>query len=399
MRGLRASGCALRLAALALSCSVTGVRAQELPEFAPYRPLYPGLYLDVGLAWDGGDAAFDSDGHRHGSALPSLDGDSRLPSTRATARFAWTFPLFEAEGWPFVSDRLHTARATFRWADLAAHGAVAHRDEFDAPEGGGGSGLGDTTFEFGTFLAGSGGWREGRVDRVSVLLLLGVTIPTGVYEHEAVANPGTNRPSEHVKVGAHVRPWHGAFADAGLGWRTSSTDEEPQFGGLAPSRTGDAVSWDAHLAQRIAPAWFVTLGAYGSRAAHNRYDRVTFVPDPPAALPASDVIAAPGHYRDGGTSSVVGTLALRWFFAPRFAATLQVDHPFAGESGEPSIALLNRTPAGCDPDALTCATSPAGEQRVDGLGPARSLASDRISLSLTWQFGQHDAFTCPGCDS
>lgn len=382
-----------------LAIGAGAAQARDVPEFAPYRPLYPALVVDAAVTVDPGDSAFDAGGHRRGTALPVLGGDSRLPDTRAAARLAWTFPLFEAEGWPFLSDRLHTARVTLRWADPRARGAIAHLDDPDAPDGGGGDGLGDTTLEFGSFLAGSGGWREGRVDRVAVLLLLGVTVPTGVYDHEAAANAGTNHPAGHVTLGMHVQPWTGAFADVGAGWRLHGTDEEPQFGGLAPSRPGNEWTWDARLAQRLQPGLYVSLGVEGRDGDANRYEGVTFVPTAPDPPPASDVTAADRTFRDGGTSAVAGTVALRWFALPRLAATFEYVHPLAGESGEPVIDLISRTPAGCNPDAITCVVSDGGRARVDGLGGARSLASDRFSLSLTWQFGQGSVFRCPGCES
>lgn len=392
-------GLGRRLVAGCLVLAPVAALADDLPVFAPYRPLYPALYLDVGVTHDGGDAAFDAGGHRQGSALPVLGGDSRLRETRAVARFAWTFPMFEAEGLPFFSDRLHTARVTIRAADLQPRGAIDHLEDVAAPEGGDGSGLGDTTLEFGSFLAGSGRWREGHVDPVSVLLLFGLTVPTGVYEHEAPANAGSNRPAGHVKLGVHARAWTGGFADVGVGYTEHGTDEEPAFGGLVPSKQGGAVSWDARLAQRLRPGLYLAFGVEGYDGSANRYEDVTYVPTAPPPPPLSDVTAADGTFRDDGTSWMAGSVALRWFVLPRLAATIEYRHPFAGESGEPTIDLVSRTPAGCDPASLTCAVNDSGRARVDGLGGARSLASDRIGLSVTWQFGQGDTFTCPGCDS
>ncbi|HKY93429.1 MAG TPA: transporter [Nevskiaceae bacterium] len=392
-------GVGRRIAAGWLALAPCAALADDLPAFAPYRPLYPASYLEVGVTHDDGDEAFDAGGHRGASALPVLGGDSRLPETRATARFTWTFPLFEADGVPFFSDRLHTARVTVRAADLRARGAIDDVEGVGAPEGGDGSGLGDTTLEFGSFLAGSGRWREGKVERVSVLLLFGLTVPTGVYEHEAVANAGTNHPAGHVALGLHARAWTGGFADVGVRYTGHGTDEEPAYGGLVPSRQGGTVSWDARLAQRLRPGLYLALGVEGFDTSRNRYANVTFVPNAPEPPLLSDVTAVDATFRDGGTSWLAGTLALRWFVLPRLAATVEYRHPFAGESGEPVIDLVFRTPAGCDPSALTCAVTDAGQARADGLGGARSLASDRIGLSLTWQFGQGDTFTCPGCES
>ena len=41
-------------------------------------------------------------------------------------------------------------------------------------------------------------------------------------------------------------------------------------------------------------------------------------------------------------------------------------------------------------------TQPAGT--VDGMGPARTYSTDRLSLTVTYSFGLGDPFTCTGCE-
>lgn len=357
------------------------------PEFTPYRPLYPGLYLDAAFESDPGDRRFDASGQRRDSALAAPLASSELPRQALALRMAWTFPLFEQEAWPWISSRLHTARLTFSYAELESNGAIASLIDTRADVQRSGGGLGDVTAEFGTFLSGSRDWREGRTGSLATLLLLGLSIPVGVYDREAPTNAGSNHLAAHVKVGAHGTPWHGAFLDAGVGYRVHGSNEEPQFGALAPAEPGDAWLWDVQLAQRLRPGLYLAISASGSEGEANGYRDPRFTTVATSAPPLSDVVPVPGRYADEGTDARLARLALRWFVTERVAAALYWTHPFAGRSGEFDLPLQQRTPAGCAGGTLGCLSVPAGSVRQEGYGEAQSLAADRVGLSLTWQFG------------
>lgn len=395
---MRLKTAAMRVGVALLAVCAASVRA-ELPEFTPYRPLYPAMYLDAGWQQDPGDRVFDAAGKRRSGVLPNAPGRSRFPAQALDARLAWYFPLFEQEAMPFLSSRLHTARITFRYADLASRGAVRDFIGADPALQQAGGGIGDTTLEFGSFLSGSAGWREGRTGALSTLLLLGLKIPTGVYDHDAPVNSGSNHLSAHLKLGAHGAPWRGALLDAALGYRVHGRNEEPQFGALAPSQSGDETIWDVQLAQRLRPGLYLALSASGSEGQANRYRDPRFSLREPEATPLSDVVPVPGSYRDAGTDAREARVALRWFLTPRFAAAVHFTHPLAGRSGEFDLDQVQRTPAGCNLDSPGCAAIPVDSAHVDGLGSARSYASDRIGLSFTWQFGQGDTWGCPGCSN
>lgn len=373
------------------------LRVQAAPDVAPYRPLYPAMYLDVSLELDPRDEAFDEQGDRRGSALPSLENQSKLPARQLESRFAWYFPLFEQEQLPFFSGRLHTARVTLRYLDVDARGAVADLARENPPLTQPGAGVGDTTLEFGSFLSGSSGWRGDGASRVSTLLLLGLTVPTGQYDHDAPVNPGSNHLSTHVKLGAHAQAWRGGLFDAGLALRLHGRDEEPQFGGLSPAKFGREIEWDLQVAQRLRAGLYGSLAFSGRDSGANTYEdpRVTGLDD--NALPLADLVAVPGKYRDQGADVIAAALGLRWFLGQNLAAGLHYEHPLAGHSGEFDLDLARRLPAGCNLDSPTCALIPSGSTHVDGLGSARSYASDRFGLTLTYQFGQGDPYACPGC--
>lgn len=380
-----------------LLAALTCTAHAEVPAFTPYRPLYPALYLDAAWQQDDGDEVFDASGKRRSTVLPSTAGRSRFPEQALDGRLAWYFPMFEQDALPFFSSRLHTARVSFRYADLASRGAIADFIDADASLQHAGGGLGDTVLEFGSFLSGSAGWREGRTGPLSSLLLLGVNLPTGVYDRNAAVNAGSNHFSVHLKLGAHAAIWRGAFLDGALGYRVHGRNQEPQFGALAPSQAGDDAIWDLQLAQRLRPGLYLALSASGSEGARNRYRDPRLSLREPEAAPLGDVIPVPGTYHDDGTDLRLLSIALRWFLHPRVAAALHYTHPLSGHSGEFELDQVQRTPAGCNVDAPGCVVTPAGSTRVDGLGSARSDASDRIGLSFTWQFGQGDTWGCPGC--
>lgn len=369
------------------------------PEFLPYRPLYPGAYLDAAVEHDAGDESFDASGHQRDTALPNLAaGRSELPSSTLDLRMAWTFPLFEQERLPFFSTGLHTARVHLQVQDLDSRGAIA--DFIAAREGlaRASGGFGDVNLEFGSYLSGSGAWREGRTGPLSTLLLFGLRVPVGVYERDAPASAGSNQLAAQLKLGAHAAPWSGAFFDAGIGWRVHGRNEEPAFGALAPAQAGDEALWDVQLAQRLRPRLYVSLGAQGVEGEPNRYrDPRLSTHTLDAPPPGSERVPVPGTYRDEGRSLRVAQLSLRWFVTPRMVAGLSWTHPFDGESGEFDLPLQQRSPAGCASGALGCIETPAGTVRQDGLGAARALASDRIALSLSWQFGLGEPGACAGC--
>ena len=59
--------------------------------------------------------------------------------------------------------------------------------------------------------------------------------------------------------------------------------------------------------------------------------------------------------------------------------------------------IVHISPAGCTPGGSGCTTSDGGSVLVDGMGPARSYASPRLTLAITYQFGLGDFYPCPGC--
>lgn len=393
--------CALLLVASAVLVPLPASAAEPLPASGRYLPLYPGLYLDLTLSQDERDRVFDANGDERDSALPNYRNGVAFPEQRLDAAFTWTFPLFERDAVPFLSSRLHTARVQLGLIRNDAEGPlaayIAGRDDYRID----GSGVGDLQLEFGSYLWGSGGWRGREAPaRSSGLLLLGLTIPTGVYEHEAPINAGSNQAALHATLGAHWQPWAGSRIEAGYRYRAHRRNEQPQFSALAPTERGDDQRLDLSLMQRVHGSISAGLVFTALRGAANVYEHPLDAPNappPPDTTPPSDRFPTPGRYRDEGTALQTLALALEAYPSQRLRARLAWLHPLSGESGEFDLPFTNRQPAGCIDGALGCQTREGDTVRVDGLGPARAYASDSLQLSLTYQFGQGDPYTCTGC--
>lgn len=380
-----------------------------VPQMGRNLPLYPAFYTQVTASVDGRDKVFNAQGRKQSTAEPSLGGNTKFPEQRAEANLVWTFPLFEAAEVPFFAGRLHTGRIHLGYAQTETKGALAdfardtrddNRTQADSLETKS-SGITDLTLEFGSWLAGSANWRERRETSYALLLLNGVTLPTGTYGRDTPANPGNNTTAFHSQLGLYARPWTGAHLDAGVGYRAYLKNQDPAFGLLAPANQGNDLYWDVSLAQRVASGFYVAAFTDGRKGDNNSYERPRFAPNappPPNTTPASDNFPRPGVYNDAGTELIRAGASLYGFAGQRWLLGLHYAKPLSGKSGEFDLPYNNRQPAGCTVGATGCTVSDGGTVRnVDGLGPARVFASDQFTLSLQYNFGQGDSFTCTGC--
>ena len=380
--------------------------AQDAPQLGRYMPFYPGLYFHGAYAQDDRDATFSQSGHRQPSAAPQAGGQTAFPEKSLTGTFAWHFPMFESYGLPFFSDRLHTARVTYRYVDTRTDGRLAEfvadgsddaRTEADDLKNDG-HGIGDVTFEFGSFLAGSRGWRQGERHAFAVLLLGSINVPSGIYDRDAPVSAGSNTWHFQGRLGAHWRAWDGGIIEAGIAHRDYTNNEEPAFGGLMPHKQGDDTLFDISVAQRLVRDLYLTAFLTQRQGQHNEYRNPQYAPNaPPPPDANTDVYPAPGVYRDGGTELQANGLSLQYFITQRWLAGLHYVHPQNGRSGQFVLPFREKSPAGCIPGSLGCSEAAAADVLVDGMGPARTYSSDRLLLSVTYNFGQGDAFTCAGC--
>lgn len=378
---------------------------ETAPALGRYMPMYPALYFSGGYAQDDQDRSYDQQGVDRDSAVPTVPGQTAFPEQRLESSFTWYFPLFESFGLPWLSSTLHTARVTLRHVRLDTEGSL--RTYADAaqplfsPLKPAGSGLGDTTLEFGSFLWGAQGWREGRKGETAALFMVSINLPSGIYEHEAPVNAGSNHWSYQAKLGFHARPWSGGFVDAAYAYRAHGSNYEPQFGGLAPFEQGDDRLWDISIGQRLWRGLYLNAFYTDRKGEANEYQNPQYAPNPPpppSTTPPSDNYPTPGRYFDHGTTLSVAGLSLQYFVSQRVLASLHWSQPQEGRSGQFMLPYTNRQPAGCIVGASNCTTSPGASVLVDGLGPARSYASPSLMLSLAFNFGQGDAFTCVGCE-
>lgn len=397
-----------RILACVAGLQACAAAAQELPpQFGRYMPLYPGTYLHAGVAQDERDRSFDAAGRERASAAPqTAGGRTAFPEDAAVAAFTWHFPMFESAKVPFFSTRTHLARMTLRYADTRTTGPLADfvadeaddaRSEADGLRNNG-SGVGDLTLEFGSFLAGSGKWRTRERTPFALLLLAGVNVPTGVYEREGPVSAGTNTWWFQGKLGLHWQPWDGGYVDAGAAVRDYLRTDEAMFGGLAPIRQGDDVFYDIGYTQRLARPLYLGVTfdfRYGDPSVYRNPQYAPNAPPHPDAN--TDTYPTPGDYRDAGAELKSRTTSLYWFVTQRWMAALHYTHAQDGRSGQFLLPFSTRSPSGCIPGSVGCTVGAGDTVLVDGLGGARAYASERITLTITRNFGLGDAFPCTGC--
>jgi hypothetical protein len=405
-----AGSVAMRGYALVLGLALCGeaLAADLVPQMGRYLPFYPGLYFDAAVQRDNRDSFFDASGERRDGVERRLGKPSSFPETRLDTDFRWYFPFFESYRVLGLSDTLYTARVNLGYARTRSDGGIADFERDTSDDAltdaddlrNNGSGIADLGFQFGAFLWGAQGWRENREHRGALLLLAGATLPTGHYDRDAPVSAGNNTFSVDARLALGLRAWPGGFIDAAYGIRDYFKNQDPAFGALAASDQGNDLFWDASIGQRVLGGLYLTAFASGRNGSANTYQNPRFVPNPPpppTTLPASDNYPTPGRYHDDGTSLTTAGGSLSYFITQHWLVGLHYTHPLSGQSGEFDVPYTNRQPAHCVLGATGCTTSPGPTVRADGMGPARAYASNRVALSLTFNFGQGDAFTCAGC--
>ncbi len=402
------------LLSLLVCAPAAAQQAEFAPSFGRYMPLYPGMYFNGGYAQDDRDSTFDQDGVERDSAAPQAGGKTSFPEKSALASFTWHFPMFESQNVTFFSSRTHLARVNLRYTDTQTEGRLAafaadtsddaSTDADDLRNNG--SGIGDLTLEFGSFLYGSKtpDWRERERTQLAVLLTIGATIPTGIYDRDAPINSGDNTISIHGQLGLHWQPWRGGFVDAGAGYREYFQNYDPEFGATAPANQGDDIFWDVSFGQRLLSGLYGTVFATRREGDPNLYENPRFAPNAPApgnANPvtpaANDTFPTPGVYFDRGTEFTTAGLSLSYFLGQRWLLALNYSQPQSGKSGQFQLPFTTREPAGCTIPSTGCTIATNGSVLADGMGPARSYSSDRLMVTATYNFGLGDTFTCTGC--
>jgi len=378
------------------------LRAQDLPpQMGQYMPLYPGMYFNGGYLQDPRDSVFDAGGNRRSTVTPSDGGQTSFPLRLGVASFTWHFPMFETAQLPLLSTQTHIARVTVRYGQTRTRGALSSYIESQSANGlqNNGDGVGDTTFEFGSFVFGGHNWRDRPSNPIAGLLLFGVNAPTGGYDRDAPNNIGSNTWSFHGRAGLHWEPpaWPGAYFDVGGAYQRYARTEEAAFGGLAPFKQGADRYFDLSFTQHVWQGLYA--GVYGNdrRGNVNQYQDPQFAPNAPTPPPGSSNSPNPGSYYDTGTSQKIYGATVEYFVTQRWLVALNYSRPRDGKSGEFDLPYTNFTPANCLPGAASCTPSPGGTAHEDGFGPARSYASASWMLTVSHNFDLGDYVTCTGC--
>lgn len=397
-----------RLALLAALLPLGAHAAEALPALGRNMPLYPGFYGALGYYQDDRDSVFDQTGARRDSAAPSAGGQTAFPEQTAVAELLWHFPMFESQHLPFFSSRTHFARVRFSYTETETTGRLAafaadasddHNTEADSLENAG-SGTGDLTMEFGSYLYGSSSadWRTRPSTPFAVLASGSVNFPFGVYNRDAPVSSGSNTAWVQGRLGVHWRPWTGGLIDYGMAYREYFQNYDAAFGRTMPTEQGDDRFWDVSIGQRVLPGLYLGISGTRRDGAPNMYENPRFAVNPPSPGTGNSAAPAPGTYFDGGTGLTTLGFSLSYFVTQRWLAAVHLVKPRSGHSGEFDLPYNEHTPAGCKDGATGCSTDPLGSVHVDGLGPARAFASDRLVFTVTHNFGLGDAYTCTGCE-
>ncbi len=379
----------MRLVLILISLAVVST-AQAQPdslEFGRYLSKYPGMYSTATYRDNPRDEIFDEHGRRTNSVTPTYGAGNAFPEQRGTVNLEWHFPWFETEALPFISSRLWSARATLGYAKLATEGPIntfiTANGQVDKSEG-----ITDIELEFGPTLLGSGDWRTRKTTPLSLFLLGHMTLPTGARDPDSPNNVGGNVFAFGGTLGAHAQGL-GFVLDAGASYRTYQRNEEPAFGGQEPSRRGEDLALDATLARKIFGPVYLSASLYARQGEANEYSRVRFANNAPSASLGMESFPDPGTFTDGGTRELSLGLGAHWFVIPRLRLSVNYWLPQSGKSGAFDLPFREQ-PMGCVALPGGCNPTPNGSARVDGLGSARSYASNFWMLSFTYSHKQGD---------
>ena len=409
----------LVLGALATSTAAyAGV--DDMPRFARNMPLYPGMYFNAHWLSDDRDAVYDADGAERDNAIPTLAEPTEFPMTALRAEFQWHFPMFETYDLLWFSARTHFARVQLNYVQTETRGGLASFAADEAADGDSdvdngddlrsdGSGIGDVFLEYGGYILGSpaSGFRERQGTPFALLIAFGGNLPFGVYDRDAPVSAGSNTAWIQSRLALHAQPWAGGFIDAEIGYREYFKNQDSAYMAMDPRQQGDDRFWDISIGQRLGQGLYLTAFASGRDGKPNQYQDLPFAPNSPAdAEPEDDPngtqnydkLPDPGAaFYDNGTERTAAGIGLEYFLGQRWRLGLHYETPLSGRSGACDIQWVERTPAGCTVGSSGCQLADAEVLRADGTGASRVYASDRLMISVNYQFGLRDVFTCPGC--
>jgi len=351
-----------------------------------YRARYPGLIVGATVLQDPRDQSFSASGARQSGVVPSYGAGNEFPLTRFQLGFDWQFPAFEAAKLPFVSSRLWQARAALGYAETSTKGPLRDRQAAagDPPAK---AGISDIELAIGPFLVGSGDWRTRSATPFSAVLLAELRLPIGAHDPSAPNNAGDSVFAYGARLGVHWQPslalLNGFRLDAGVRGRWYGADQEPAFNAQAPTQAGRDLSFDATLARKLWRSVHAQVSYTWRDGAANEYRNVRATANPPDAPLLNDTFPDPAAVRDGGTREQRLQVGLGVFVTQRLWLGAAWSHPLSGRSGSATVPYLAQL-QNCE--ALNaCNPRSNGSDGIDGLGSARTFASDSFQLQLRWQ--------------
>lgn len=366
-----------------MSCAALAAPPEPLSS-GRYLAMFPGLTIDAALSYDARDEVFGEHGERQSSVAPAYGAGNRFPETRLTLDFNWHLPLFEADAIPFVSSRLWNARARLGYAQTSTRGPIG---EVATAEGGPSakSGFSDIELAFGPVLYGSADWRRRAATPLSVLLLAEIRLPTGARDPASPNNVGDSTYAYGGRLGANWQPQgllSGFLVDAGLRYRVYGSEQEPAFNAQAPTQQGADLGFDATIARRLWRGLHAQLSYTLRDGAANEYRNVREAASPPPADRLMETFPVRDTQRDRGTREQRLQFGLGGFISQRVWLGAQYSLPLSGRSGGFDLPYQQQV-AGCQV-LSACMPTANGSAHVDGLGSARTYASDLFMLNLRW---------------
>ena len=339
----------LTLGALIALAPVAGARAGILftPHVSEYARLAPGPYDEASLIYSRIEDVYDRDGRKTTLGAPFVPPGEHVDLAQLTLKWLWVGQPFRDSGLWFLSEREQFCRliGTLGWQQ--ASGAAVERSRRFG-QNSGGSGMGDL---FG--LCGVYG-REHRWGPLKFNGLGSVTVkaPIGSYETDSLLNVGTNYWSWIPQLALHAELFGRIYLDGTLAYQINGHNDDPAYGGLAPSDPADVRNAELNLAWKFSERWFADIGfSFRETVGANRYADVDITntePLPaeqacqtlsldPAACAATSLFflrPQPGEYRDAGIEGHIVTAGIYHVYRSSSVLSLRALIPVDGRGGQ-----------------------------------------------------------------
>lgn len=335
---------------LLLAATPAGAGILFTPHVSEYARLAPGPYDEFSLIYTRIEDVYDRDGRKTTLGAPFIPPGEHVDVMQLTLKWLWVGNVFRDSGVGFLDEHDQFCRAIGVLGWQQASGAAVERSRIFGLNSGS-AGLGDLFGLCGVY---------GRDHRLGPLKFNGlgstmVKFPIGRYEQDSLLNTGTNYWTFAPQLALHAELYGRLYFDGTLAYQINGSNDEPAYGGLAPSDPADVRNAEINLAWKFTEHWFADLGfSFRESAGANRYDKVDIANVEP--LPAEDACrtlaldpgacaatslfflkAQPGKYRDHGIEGSIVTTGLYYVYRSSSVLSLRALLPVDGRGGQVDV--------------------------------------------------------------